>query len=171
MEKKNPAATTPPTTDLTYLTSAILEAGIEISKDSPRKRVIVPLHKTDDNKLHRMFNVMQPGTYIRPHYHKNEQKCESVVVLKGAIMFITFHLNGTIDTYQTIKAGSDIFGVDLEPSIIHSFIVLEKDTVIYEVKPGPYIKSTDKDFMLWSPEEGTTESLEYLEKLKELTKV
>ncbi|GLB49563.1 WbuC family cupin fold metalloprotein [Neptunitalea lumnitzerae] len=166
MKKSYPAALPPPKTDVTYLSSALYEDGINVSNQSTRKRVIVPLHKKESDTLHRMFNVMQPETYIRPHYHKRENKCESVIVLKGAICFITFSLEGIPLSFKRIEAGTEYFGVDLEPNVIHSFLVLEKNTIIYEVKPGPYIKSSDKDFMTWAPEEGTEESLLYLENLK-----
>lgn len=169
MKKAFPAAMPPPTTDVTYITKSIVSEATKMSQESPRKRIIFPFHKEDANTLHRMFNVMQPDTYIIPHYHLNEQKSEAIVVLQGGICFITFHEDGTLKSHQKVYAGTEVFGVDLEPNVIHSFLVLEPDTVIFEVKPGPYIKSTDKSFMPWAPSENTPEAIVYLQQLKELT--
>lgn len=164
-----PKAITPPETSVTYLSESMINNALKLSKESPRKRIIYPLHKTNENTLHRMFNVLQPKTYICPHNHVSDNKSESIVVLKGAICFITYNSTGDVLTYQNIKAGTEIFGVDLEPDTIHSFVVLEEDTVIYEAKPGPYVLSSDKDFFTWAPDEGTPEALKFVEQMEELT--
>jgi hypothetical protein len=66
-----------------------------------------------------------------------------------------------------LRAGSERFGVDLVPGVYHSFIALEPDTVIYEVKPGPYTQSTDKSFAPFAPEEGSTRAPAYMVSLLE----
>jgi hypothetical protein len=55
--------------------------------------------------------------------------------------------------------------VDLLPGIYHSFIALEPDTVIYEVKTGPYTATSDKTFAPWAPAEGTAEAARYMAEL------
>jgi hypothetical protein len=64
-----------------------------------------------------------------------------------------------------LRANSDCFGVDIEPGVFHSFFALEEDTVLFEVKPGPYERIADKDFAAWAPKEGTAEARSYLEGL------
>lgn len=169
MNAKYPVALPPPDTSVTYINKEQVDYAVKCSQESPRKRIIVPFHKTDSDKLHRMFNVLQPGTYIRPHCHVSDNKSECLIVLQGGICFITFTENGAILAQQNIYAGSDIFGVDLEPDTIHTFIVLEPDTVIFEVKPGPYVKANDKDFAAWSPEEGTESASLFVDKMMSLT--
>lgn len=160
-----PLATNPPKTDVTLLNNAIIEQAVELSRESPRKRIISPLHKSAEDTLHRMFNVIQPGSYIRPHSHKSDAKAESVVVLKGGICFFTFDNGGNVLSHHNLYANTDVFGVDIEPHVIHSFFALEADTVIFEVKPGPYIQKSDKGFAEWSPEESTPEAEAFLNKL------
>ncbi len=164
-----PLATNPPKTDVTLIENSLIETAVELSKQSPRKRIISPLHKSDSDTLHRMFNVVQPGSYIRPHSHETDQKAESILVLRGGICFVTFDDKGNIQSHKKLYANSDVFGVDLEPTVIHSFYALEEDTVVFEVKPGPYIKKQDKGFANWSPEENTPEAELYLKQLIELT--
>lgn len=164
-----PLATPPPKTAVTLIENSIVETTVALSKQSPRKRIISPLHKSDSDTLHRMLNVIQPGSYIRPHSHEADQKAESIVVLRGGICFITFDEAGHILSHHNLRANTEVFGVDLEPHVMHSFFALEADTVVFEVKPGPYIKKQDKGFASWSPEENTPEAEAYLNRLIDLT--
>ena len=88
--KPVPLAMNPPTTDVTIINTLTLEEAIVLSRQSARKRIIFPYHKQSSDKLHRMLNVIQPGSYIRPHDHSAEGKSESVILLRGGICFMTF---------------------------------------------------------------------------------
>ena len=113
-----------------------------------------------------MFNAVQPDSYIPPHRHLDPPKAESWIVLCGALAFFTFDDRGAIAECLEIRAGGEIFGVDLEPGVYHTFFALEPDTVVYEVKGGPYSAATDKAFPEWAPREGTPEANGYLAKLR-----
>lgn len=169
MQEKIPMALQAPKGDLNIITNEMIDEAIQLSRKSPRKRIILPFHKKESDTLHRMFNIIQPMSYIRPHHHAKSEKSESIIVLRGGICYITFNQKGEIVSHNKLNAGSNYFGVDTEPNVYHSFYALKEDTVIYEVKPGPYVKELDKDFAPWSPEEGTNEAIEYLNKLIETT--
>ena len=47
-------------------------------------------------------------------------------------------------------------------------VSLKPDTVIYEVKAGPYKDSIDKSFAPWAPAEGTVEGQDYLKNLLQI---
>ncbi len=164
-----PLAMQPPQGELNYITEEMLQEAIELSRKSPRKRIILPFHKSAEDTLHRMINVIQPGSYIRPHSHESQGKAESIVLLRGGICYLTFDKAGNLLSHHDLRAGTAFFGVDTEPTVIHSFFALEPDTVIFEVKPGPYQKITDKGFAEWSPEEGTEAVDAFLQKMMELT--
>lgn len=168
MQKQFPLAMQPPSTAVTPITQDKIQEAILLSRQSPRKRIILPYHKTAADKMHRMFNIIQPQSYIRPHTHITAFKHESIVLLQGAVCFFIFDEKGKILKKYILRAGSLNFGIDIEPHIFHSFIALEVDTVIFEVKPGPYSKELDKDFATWSPEEGTPEVTAYLAELYSL---
>jgi len=155
--------------DVTLIQNSMVDEAIKLSRISPRKRIILPFHKSSEDTLHRMLNVVQPGSYIRPHSHLETGKSESIIVIRGGICYITFDPSGNIKSHQNIFAGTEIFGVDSEPHVIHTFFALKEDTVVFEVKPGPYIKELDKGFEPWSPEENTVEAQEFLGKLLKLT--
>jgi len=158
-------ALSPVKTPLTLITEEQIEALLERARLSPRKRMILPFHKSDDALLHRMLNAIQPQSYIPPHRHFTSQKSESIILLCGAICYFTFDEMGNILQKYHLKAGTTQFGVDTEPNVFHTFIALEEDTVIYEVKNGPYVRETDKDFPEWSLGENDLSSKAYLRML------
>lgn len=152
----------PPDTDLTVLTQKLLDDTSEHARTSPRRRVIAPFHRSESEVLHRMLNAVQPDSYVRPHRHLDPPKPEAWILLRGALLFLTFEDDGRVRDRLVLRAGGDQFGVDLVPGIYHSFIALEPDTVIYEVKSGPYQASNDKTFAPWAPLEHTSEAHEYM---------
>jgi cupin fold WbuC family metalloprotein len=156
----------PPNGHLCWITRDSLERTVEASRTSPRKRMIQPFHRADSAGLQRMFNAVQPGSYIAPHRHLDPPKDESWIVLQGALAFFTFGEHGQIEQCLEVRPGSDVFGVDLEPGVYHTFFALEPDTVVYEVKTGPYAPSNDKAFAPWAPREGEPEVPAYLEHLR-----
>lgn len=160
-----PVAMQPPKGSLNLISDEMLASCIALSRESPRKRIILPLHKSDGDALHRMLNAIQPGSYIRPHSHIDSGKAESIILLRGSICYLTFSAEGQILTHQVLRAGSAAFGVDTEPEVIHSFYALEADTVIFECKPGPYVRTTDKGFASWAPAEGTEEAQQFLQQI------
>lgn len=162
---KIPQAITAAKTDVTIINRMSIEEAKILSRQSARKRIILPYHKSPQDTLHRMMNVLQPGSYIRPHRHITQKKAESIIVLEGGICYITFDESGKISSYHELIAGSENFGVDTESHIYHSFYALQADTVIFEVKPGPYDPNLDKDFAEWAPAEEKQSAEAYLKQL------
>jgi cupin fold WbuC family metalloprotein len=163
-----PRAMRPPEGAVKRINAALMEQAIEVSRRSPRRRVILPLHKSNDDCYQRMLNVMQPRSYVCPHRHKTPPKSESVVVLQGAIGFVTFSDTGEVEGRYVLAADSPEVGVDIEPGIYHTFFALQDDTVVFEAKTGPYDPSSDKGFAPWAPPEGSPDAQGYLEKLYEM---
>ena len=164
---KIPLALPPLSNALNILSTDLFEEGIRLSRTSPRKRIILPIHKSADASMHRMLNFIQPGSYIRPHNHSLSNKTESVIVLQGTIQFFTFDEKGKVLTSTLIGGDSKNFGVDIEPTVNHAFFAIQPDTIIFETKPGPYEKATDKLFAEWAPEDGTEEAAVFMQSLLE----
>jgi len=161
-----PLAMSPPGSEITFITDDLVKDAIDMSRRSPRLRMIVPLHKSDDANPHRMLNAMQPGSYIRPHRHSHPPKSETMVVLQGSIAFVVFDEDGEIRDTALLSRELGTIGVDAEPNIYHTFLVLEPDTVLFETKPGPYQQALDKEFAEWAPAEGSEKVPEYLTSLR-----
>jgi cupin fold WbuC family metalloprotein len=135
------------------LTQAEWSKGLEASRNSGRKRCILPIHRQQDALVQRMLNFMQPGTYIRPHRHIRDGAVESIALLKGGIRFRIFTDSGVVKQEFDLFAGGANSVVDIEPDVWHAFDVLEPDTILFETKMGPYDVNLDKEFAPWSEEE------------------
>lgn len=157
-------ALTAPEESVLGISDKLVLQVVQGSRISERKRMILPLHKGDSALLQRMLNAVQPGTYIRPHRHASDRP-ESIIVLQGAIQVFIFNDDGDVFQRLELRAGCPTFGIDLEGGVWHCFQSLEPDTVLFEVKPGPYDPNTDKEFAPWAPEEFTPDAEAYLQNL------
>ncbi len=155
-----------PSGDIVVVGQELAEQALAASRMSERKRVILPFHKDHADPLHRMFNAVQPGTYVRPHRHASTPRAEVFLVLRGEIDLVVFHDGGQVRFSRRLRAGSEGFGIDLAPGLFHTFLVRAWDTLLYEVKSGPYVEASAKDFAPWAPEEGSPDVERYLSELE-----
>ena len=168
LNRISPAATLSQHTVATTIDQSLVEQKAQDAQASGRQRDIHVLHTGNEDTLQRMLNAMQPGTYITPHRHVSVPKAEAVVVLQGSLGFVHFEDDGSYDEqhFVHINPKEGIFGVDYRAGVWHTFIALEPDTVVFEVKPGPYDAATDKEFAPWAPAEGDAEAVDYLSALE-----
>ena len=145
------------------LDAALFDSLIERARHSPRLRINHNFHASMEENPHRFLNVMIQGTYIAPHRHLDPPKAEAFLVLAGEMAFFTFDDSGRIVTTHIL--GRDPMGIDVEPGVWHTMTPLSPHAVCYEVKPGPYLASNDKDFAPWAPREGDARVPAYLESL------
>lgn len=166
MTASHPRALKPPEGSLVVLSRAQVDAAAQVARASSRQRVILPLHKSEAEPLQRMFNVIQPDSYVRPHRHVEPPLTESWVLLRGAAAFFTFEDDGRVRDCIRLEAGGDLFGVDMEPGPYHGLVALEPDTVLFEAKQGPYAPANATTFAPFAPAEGTPEARAYQEGLR-----
>ena len=151
---------------LFVLDEATLRFGCESARRSPRLRIVLPLHRKPEAAVQRLLNFLQPGTYVRPHAHEQPEAVENVVVLRGAVRFFLFDnaAGGEVIARGTLKEGGAGM-IDIEPGVWHAFYPLAPDTVILEVKRGPYSAELDKVFPAWAPPEGSPEAGAWMTRL------
>ncbi|MCS5692180.1 WbuC family cupin fold metalloprotein [Cyanobium sp. FGCU-6] len=127
---------------------------------SPRLRLNHNLHAEPD-AVQRFLNVLQPGTYVRPHRHRRELPgtgFECFVVLQGAIGLLLLGEDGRVIGRERLDAAGPLKGIQLAEGQIHTLVALSADAVMFEVKQGPYVPTADKDFLPGFPLEGTPEA-------------
>ncbi len=127
----------------------------------PRRRKNYNFHTDYSDPVNRMLHAMEPDTYVQPHKHENPDKREVFIILKGKLVIVEFDDNGNITGHFVLDPYHDNFGAEIPPRTWHSLIVLQKDTVVYEVKDGPYDEATDKIFAPWAPAEGSCDCEKY----------
>ncbi|MEQ9825650.1 MAG: WbuC family cupin fold metalloprotein [Puniceicoccaceae bacterium] len=141
------------------------------AKASPRLRTHYNFHATLEENPHRFLNVMLRGSYFTPHRHLQPPKSESFLVLTGEVGFLQFDDAGQVIQTQRLRPNGllehdgSVMGVDVAPGVWHNLVVLSEVAVCYEVKPGPYRPSDDKEFAEWAPHEGQPGCTAYLESL------
>jgi cupin fold WbuC family metalloprotein len=147
----------------------LVEQKAKHASKNERHREIHAFHDGDDATLHRMLNAIQPKSYIVPHRHLKDPKEETIVILKGSLGCVCFEDDGTVieDSLCYLSDKSGQCGIDLRVGVWHTIFALEKDTVVFEVKSGPYTKSSDKEFASWAPKEDNAEAFKYLANLED----
>ena len=126
------------------------------AKISKRKRMNHDFHVPSD-PIQRFLNALEPQTYLRPHKHEDPDKVEIFIILKGRALVVEFDETGSVLDHVVLDARTGAKGVEIPPRTWHTFVSLEENSVLYEIKDGPYVKETDKNFAEWAPSEGSGE--------------
>ena len=138
--------------DATALESLIAEAAA-----SPRQRKNFNFHEGHADAIQRMFNAVEPDTFVRPHRHP---QWELFVLIAGSCALLTFAEDGTVVERLDLADGGTR-AVELSAGTWHSVVSCRTGTIIMEVKPGPYAPTGEADFGAWAPAEGTPEAAAY----------
>lgn len=142
----------------------------QLSRDaaaSARLRKNLNLHDVYADPCQRLFNAIEPGTYVRPHRHADPPKPECFLIVRGRLALVVFADSGAIESVLYLGADSDVLAVELPAGAWHSLIALAPRSVFFETKPGPYTPLADKDFAPWAPVEGSPGCAAYLAELTE----
>lgn len=123
---------------------------------SARRRANWNLHPVLDDPIQRFCNAMEPGTYVRPHRHAGEGRWELFLALTGSAIIVTFDGGGLLKERVFIDAKGPNFGLEIPGDTWHTVAAAKAGTVLFELKPGPYVPLTDKDFAPWAPAEGAS---------------
>jgi cupin fold WbuC family metalloprotein len=145
---------------LRRLDQALFDAVAAGALSSSRRRLNHNLHRAPD-LVQRFLNVLQPGTYVRPHRHLRPnpgEGFECFVMLQGAIGLLLLDDQGTVIHIERLEAGGDVRGIELQEGHFHTLVALTPGAVMFEIKQGPYVPTADKDFLTQFPAEGTPEA-------------
>lgn len=129
---------------------------------APRRRKNLNLHVDYDEPCQRLFNAVEPGSYVRPHHHSEPHKTECIMVVRGRMALLVFDDLGAIEEIVLLGDGCDVLAIELPPGIWHMLVALEQGSVFFETTSGPYVPSSDKVFAPWAPEEGSAAASKYL---------
>ena len=134
---------------------------------SPRLRMNYNFHETLDDTINRLINAMEPGSYLRPHRHKNPDKMEMFLILRGKVALFLFDDLGNITDCRIIDPKAGIYGGEITADVWHTLLVLEPGTTVYEVKHGPYAPLSPENIAPWSPAPDDAEGVkQFLDQLK-----
>lgn len=146
-------------TDLDALSSAALVA--------PRRRQNLNLHADYADPCQRLFNAVEPESYVRPHRHSDPPKSECFVAVRGRLALLLFDDRGEVTQRVALAPQGPVVAAEVPAGAWHAVIAVAPGSIFFETKPGPYVALTDKDFAPWAPAEGSEEAKVYLASLRE----
>ena len=120
----------------------------------PRLRAQHEFHESLQDPIQRFLNAMEPGSYVRPHRHSGGDRWEWFQALAGVAGILTFDGQGGVLDRIDISSVGPVYGAEIPCGTWHTIVPLAPRTVLFEIKPGPYVPLTDKDFAPWAPPEG-----------------
>jgi cupin fold WbuC family metalloprotein len=151
--------------DAEYLGNLINKAKI-----NPRKRQHRNIHLSYQEPCQRLFNAIEPESYIQPHRHAVTAKDELLLAVRGLMACIMFNDEGVVDSVYYF--GSELYGADhcvgveVASSVWHTVVALESGSVLLEVKPGPFDPAHPKEYASWAPSEGAVGADLYFAQLR-----
>lgn len=139
------------------------------AKQNKRLRQHSNIHKDYQENCQRLFNAIEPGSYIRPHRHALDPRKELLLAVRGRMAFIEFDAHGQVlgvQIFGTERYGTDIsIGLEISPESWHTVVALEPGSMLFEVKAGPFHPDRPKELAPWAPEEFSNEASSYLAQL------
>jgi cupin fold WbuC family metalloprotein len=134
-----------------------------------RKRQHRNIHKSYEELCQRLFNAIEPSSYIRPHRHATDTRDELLIAVRGSMALVIFDEQGVVNDvilFGVNKKGNSLaVGVEVSANTWHTVISLEPASVLLEVKAGPFDPSQPKDLAPWAPDEGDLSAQQYLQLL------
>ena len=125
--------------------SELLDGICKQAKETPRLRMNYNLHAELDEPVQRLLNALEPGTEIPVHRHRHSD--ETYLVMRGSLFVMLFDENKKMLNKVLLDPKEGAYGVSVPSGQWHSIEVLESDTVIFEIKEGPYAPLGEEDIL------------------------
>ena len=146
-----------------------LDLLVTQAKNSPRLRQHSNIHLDYADPCQRLFNSIEPDSYIRPHRHR----IETLFAIRGLMALVAFNNDGAIEGIQRFGIGSSsdsvniAAGIEIPSNKWHTVVSLASGSILLEIKAGPFDPKIPKSLAPWAPDEGTSDGANYLKQLKE----
>ena len=147
---------------------SMLDALSQDARDSKRKRKNLNFHGEESASCHRLLNAIEPGSYVQPHRHLDPNKDETVILLRGRLGVLFFSADGEIESRAVLDPANGAYGVDIDHGRFHTLVSLQRGTVFFESKAGPYVPIDESERAPWAPREGDPGAEAYVGMLETL---
>lgn len=152
----------------TEFSSSYLDSLTAQAIASPRRRQHRNVHADYAEQVQRLFNAIEPDSYIRPHQHGLAPRSEMMIAIRGRLALIMFDDVGDIAScyHFAVNQPDTAAGVEVPAGCWHTVVALEPGSILLEVKAGPFDPSMPKEMAPWAPDEGTEAARSYLATLR-----
>ena len=115
------------------------------AKQSPRLRMNYNLHESFNDSVQWMFNAIEPESEIPIARHPNSN--ETLIMLRGKLRVLIYDDYKNIIEDVIIAPNSDNIGYHIPKGTWHQVESLEKGTVCFETREGPYAPVAAEDIL------------------------
>ena len=126
-----------------YIDTELLDETSKRAKESERLRMNYNFHESLDAPAQRLLNALEPGTILPIHRHQHT--AETYVLLRGKIKVLFYNDKKEIIEERVLNPLEGVYGVNIPKNTWHTLEVLEKESVLFEVKDGPYTPLQETD--------------------------
>lgn len=133
------------------------------ARQHPRRRKNLNLHPALEAEVQRLFNALEPGTFIRPHRHARVNGWELMIALRGCFSVLLFDDQGCVLSRMALGPDSPHLALEIPAGCWHSVVTERPGTLMLEIKEGPYLPLPAQDFASFAPEEGHAGCAEFLQ--------
>lgn len=112
---------------------------------SDRLRMNYNYHESLEAPVQRMLNALEPGTELAIHRHMHT--AETYLLLRGKIVVIYYNDAKEETERVELDPSAGNYGVHIPAGQWHTLEVLEPNSVIFEVKEGPYAPLGEQDIL------------------------
>lgn len=116
------------------------------AKASERLRMNLNFHDSLDAKAQRLLNALEMGTVLPIHRHQHTS--ETYLLLRGKIRVMFYNEMGAETESFLLNPLDGNYGIHIPIGQWHTLEVLESDSVIFEVKDGPYMALAPEDILV-----------------------
>lgn len=153
--------------------NSYFEDLLTAASHSKRLRMHANVHEAYSDSCQRLFNAIKSQSYIRPHRHALDDKNECLIAIKGIFALMIFSDHGSVES--TILFGSEKYseifsiasGLEISAGTWHTVVSLQNESILFEVKSGPFDPTLAKEFAPWAPVEGDKNAADYLRSLRQ----
>ncbi len=114
-------------------------------KESVRLRMNYNFHDKLDAPAQRLLNALEPGTVLPIHRHWHSS--ETYILLKGRIKVMFYDDDKNVTEECELNPQEGKYGVHIPIGQWHTLDVLESNSVLFEVKDGPYTPLAPEDVL------------------------
>lgn len=131
------------------LNNELMESAIK----SERLRYHLNLHGSYNEPVQRIIIALIRGTYIPPHYHVLTHQWECFNVISGDVSVLIFDRDGNVINKIVLGQQTGVYGIEFPPGTIHTLFCNSENSIIMELKEGPFNPDGAKIMLPWSPDE------------------
>ena len=131
---------------MNLIDNKLLDKVSKQAKESDRLRMNFNFHESLEAPAQRLLNALEPGTILAIHRHEDTD--ETYLILRGELDVIYYDNSKREVSRTRLDPNTGNYGIHIPKGQWHTVEVLTPNTVIFEVKDGPYMPLSKDNLLL-----------------------